>query len=149
MSVSIEKFVEFTQVVNNDYRILYFDIKLPYPSPLQWNFFVNELKENLKVIIELKCKFAFIFEAKLVGIVSTEYVMEFVRILLENRQLLETKLISTSVIYEGSLINALFEILKLFYKTKKPIEFVKHMNKAVEFINSNNLDSTSLTTIFN
>jgi len=148
MNVSIDKFVEFTQVINKDYRILYFDIKLPYPTPLQWKFFINELIDNLNVITELKCKFALIFEAKLVGIVSTDYIMEFVRILLEKRELLETKLIATSVIYEGSLINTLFEILKLFYKTKKPIEFVKDMSKAVKFIDSNNLHSTSLTTIF-
>ena len=149
MSVSVNKFVDFTQVINKDYRILYFDIKCPYPTPLQWKFFINELIENIDLIKELKCKFALIFEAKLVGIVSTDYVLEFVNVLLTNRELLETKLIATSVIYEGSLINALFEILKFFYKTKKPIEFVKDMNKAVEFIDSHNLDSTTLTTIFN
>jgi hypothetical protein len=76
---------------------------------------------------------------KIVGILSTEYIMDFINTLIMFEELLETKLISTSVIYEGALISTLFEILKMFYKTKKPIEFVPNMIKAVEFIDSKNI----------
>ena len=137
-SINIEKFVEFTQVINKDYRILFFEVKSAYPTPLQWSFLINEFNENIRVLKQLDCKFAFVFDVKLVGLISTEYILEFINLLKSVGVFLESKLISTSVIYEGVLINKMFEIIKLFYKTKKPIEFVSDMKKAVEFIDSNN-----------
>lgn len=136
--MSIEKFVDYTQILNKDYRILLFDIKTSIPTPLQWKFFINEFNENIRVLQNLECKFAFIFDAKLLGIISTEYILEFINLLKSNTDLLESKLISTSVIYEGVLINKLFEIIKLFYKTKKPLDFFPDMRKAIDFIDSNN-----------
>ena len=136
-AINIEKFVEFTQVINKDYRILFFEVKTPYPTPLQWSFLINEFNENIRVLKQLDCKFAFVLDVKLVGLISTEYILEFINLLKSVGVFLESKLISTSVIYEGILINKMFEIIKLFYKTKKPIEFVSDMKKAVEFIDSN------------
>lgn len=137
MSINVEKFVEFTQVINKDYRILFFEVKSPHPTPLQWSFLINEFNENIKVLKQLDCKFAFVLDVKLVGLISTEYILEFINLLKSVGLFLEAKLISTSVIYEGVLINKMFEIIKLFYRTKKPIEFVSDMKKAVEFIDSN------------
>lgn len=139
MSVEIDKYVEITQIINKDYRILYFEVKIQYPSPLQWKFCINELIDHFNVLKHLNTKFAFIMNVKIIGILSTEYIMDFINTLLMFEELLETKLISTSVIYEGALISTLFEILKIFYKTKKPIEFVPNMIKAVEFIDSKNI----------
>ena len=136
--MSIEKFVELTQIINKDYRILYFDVKMAYPTPLQWKFCMSEFDEHLSVLKHLNCKSAFIMNVKVIGLLSTEHIMDFINTLLKYEELLETNFIATSVIYEGSLISTLFEILKLFYKTKKPIEFVSNMTKAVEFIDSNN-----------
>ena len=137
-SINIEKFVEFTQVINKDYRILFFEVKCGSPTPLQWSFLINEFNENIRVLKQLDCKFAFVLDVKLIGLISTEYILEFINLLKTVGLFLESKLISTSVIYEGVLINKMFEIIKLFYKTKKPIEFVSDMNKAVEFIDSKN-----------
>lgn len=137
-AINIEKFVEFTQVINKDYRILFFEVKTSSPTPLQWSFLINEFNENIRVLKQLDCKFAFVLDVKLVGLISTEYILEFINLLKSVGVFLESKLISTSVIYEGVLINKMFEIIKLFYKTKKPIEFVSDMKKAVEFIDSNN-----------
>jgi len=137
--MSIEKFVEITQIVNKDYRILYFDVKMAHPTPLQWKFCISEFIEHLNVFKHLKCKFAFVMNVKLIGIISSEYIMDFINTLIANQFLLEDKLIATSVIYEGSLIGKLFEIIKIFYKTKKPIDFLPDMIKAVDFIDSNNI----------
>jgi len=138
--MSIEKFVEITQIIHKDYRILYFDVKTAHPTPLQWKFCINEFIEHLNVLKHLNCNFAFVMNVKLIGIISSEYIMNFINTLITNQYLLEDKLIATSVIYEGSLISKLFEIIKIFYKTKKPIEFVSNMEKAVDFIDSNNKD---------
>jgi hypothetical protein len=81
MTTSVEKFVEFTQILNKDYRILLFDVKCAHPTPLQWTFIVNEFKENLRVLNDLNCKFAFVLDVKLIGIISTEYILEFINIL--------------------------------------------------------------------
>jgi len=137
-TINIEKFVEFTQVINKDYRILFFEVKTPSPTPLQWSFLVNEFNENIRVLTQLDCKFAFVLDVKRIGLISTDYILKFINILIENSLILESKLIATSVIYEGILISKMFEIIKLFYKTKKPIEFVSTMQKAVEFIDTNN-----------
>jgi len=135
-AVNIEKFGEFTQILNGDYRILYFKTHIPYPSPLQWTFFVNELNENLNVLKNLNGNFAFILDLNLIGLLPTNYIVEFVNILKSESIFLESKLIASSIIYEGVLINKLFEIIKFFYETKKPIEFVTDMHKAVAFIDS-------------
>lgn len=136
--MSIEKFVDYTQIINKDYRILLFEVKFTYPTPLQWTFVINEFNENIRVLKNLDCKFAFILDVKIIGMISTEYIMEFINLLKSNAELLESKLISTSVIYEGVLINKMFDIIKLFYKTKKPLDFCPDMRKAIEFIESNN-----------
>jgi len=135
-AVNIEKFAEFTHILNKDYRILYLKVLMPYPSPLQWTFFINELNENLNVLKKIDCKFAFILDLNLIGLISSSYVLEFVNVLKSESELLESRLIASSVIYEGALINRLFEIVKLFYETKKPIEFVSQMRKAIDFIES-------------
>lgn len=140
MSVNIEKFAEFTHILTKDYRILYLKALMPYPTPLQWTFFVNELNENLNVLKKLDCKFAFIMELNLIGLISSSYVLEFVNILKSECDLLESCLIASSIIYEGALINRLFDIVKLFYQTKKPIEFVSDMRKAITFIESHEIN---------
>jgi len=138
MSMSIEKFVDYTQIINKDYRILLFDVKFAHPTPLQWTFVINEFNENIRVLKNLDCKFAFVLDVKLIGMISTEYILDFINLLKINSELLESNLISTSVIYEGVLINKMFDIIKLFYKTKKPLDFVCDMRKAIELIDRNN-----------
>ena len=133
----VEKFAEFTQIINSNYRILYFDVKTPHPTPLQWTFFTNELKENIRVLDNLNCRFAFILNVKIIGLLNMDYILDFINILNERSVILENKLISSSIIYEGVLINKMFEIIKLFYQTKKPLEFVGDMRKAVDFIDKN------------
>ena len=136
--MSIERFVDFTQIINKNYRILLFEVKFAHPTPLQWRFCIQEFLENLEYIINLNCKFAFIMDVKKVGLISTDYIMEFTRVLMSNGDLLEERLIATSAIYEGSFINKIFEIIKIFYKTKKPLELVEDMKKAIAFIDSQN-----------
>ena len=138
-NVNIEKFGEFTQILNKDYRFLYFKTNIPHPSPLQWTFFVNELNENLNLLKKINGKFAFILDLNSIGLLSTNYILEFVNILKSESIFLESKLIASSIIYEGALINKLFEIIKFFYETKKPIEFVVDMHKAIAFIDSKNV----------
>lgn len=134
--MSIVNFVDYTQIINKDYRILLLDVQHASPTPLQWSFTINELKENIENLKQLNIKFAFIFNVKKLGIISTEYIMEFIKVLTSYADLLENRLIATSVVYEGIIINTIFELIKIFYKTKKPIDFVKDMNSAVKFIDS-------------
>jgi len=132
--MSVEKFVDYTQIINTNYRILFFDVKYPTPTPLQWTFCMNEFKENLEHMKDLNCKFAFVMDVRKIGMISTDYIMEFTKLLMNNGDLLEERLIATTAITEGIIINKLFDIIKMFYKTKKPLELVKDMKKAIEFI---------------
>ena len=137
--MSIDRFVEYTQIVHTDYRILFFDVKSAQPTPLQWRFCIQEFKENLEHMKNLNCKIAFIMDVRKVGLISTEYIVEFTKLLMSNGELLEQRLIGTSAIYQGTLINKLFEIIKIFYKTKKPLEIVDDMKKAIAFIDLKNV----------
>jgi len=139
-NLNIEKFGEFTHLLTKDYRILYLKCNLAYPTPLQWTFFINELNENFNVLKKLDCRFAFVLDLNLIGLISSSYILEFVNVLKSESELLESRLIASSIIYEGSLINKLFEIVKYFYETKKPIEFVPDMRKAIAFIESHEKD---------
>lgn len=136
-NVSITKYIDFTQIVCQKYRILFFNVGDTYPTNLQWKFSIEEFKTNLNSLIELNVPFAFIMDLKKMCLIPTEYIMEFINILKSYFEILERNLIATSVIYEGILISKLFEIIKFFYKTKKPLEFVTDMNKAIEFIDLN------------
>jgi len=136
-NMSISKYIDFTQIVCQKYRILLFEVGDTYPTNLQWKFAVEEFKTNLDSLNELNVPFAFIMDFKKMCLIPTEYILEFINLLKSYCDILEGKLIATSVIYEGILISKLFEIIKYFYKTKKPLEFVTDMNKAVEFIDLN------------
>jgi len=134
VSMGISKYIDFTQIVCQKYRILFFEVSDTYPTNLQWKFAIEEFKKNLDSLIELNVPFAFIMDLKKMCLIPTEYILEFINLLKSYCEILERNLIATSVIYEGILISKLFEIIKYFYKTKKPLEFVTDMNKAIQFV---------------
>ena len=140
--MSIEKFITLSKVVHNG--LLYVELKVEHalPTPLQWRFAVEEVKDELQHRVEEDIPFALILDLTQMGFLPLGNIREFVEILEKQYVILEKRLVATSVITEGTLIGALFEIMKKFYKTKKPLKFVKNLEEARGFV-CENLEQSS------
>lgn len=62
------------------------------------------------------------------------YIKEFIQIMVDNSDLLEAKLYGTSAIAQGSIIKYIFDLINLFYKTKKPLKIVDNRDNALLFL---------------
>lgn len=108
------------------------------PSPMSWMLFKQELNNNIDSISNKDKKFGFIFDLKKLKMLSIEKIKEIVEILEKKGDILEEKLIASSIIVDNkSLMNAIFSIIEQFYKTKKPLKFLKNIDESHRFLMSN------------
>ncbi len=135
--MEIDKFTEILCTRYND-KILRveFVVKHSLPTTLQWTFFIEELKNLMDQLNNVKTRFFFVFDVREVGLLSIDYVKEFTSIMVVNRQMLEERLYASAAIAQGSIIKGIFEIINLLYKTKKPLSIVKDIDEALKFINT-------------
>lgn len=138
--MEIEKYITINYINYSNILIMEILINHATPTQLQWNFAKEDLKLNLLNISESNKKFGFIFNITKVGFVSMTYIKEFVKILEDNEQLLEAKLYGTSAIAEGVIIKYIFDLVNMFYKTKKPLKIVNSKENALLFIKECNTD---------
>jgi hypothetical protein len=135
--MSIEKFLSFENVVYDG--LLYIEMKVEHelPTPLQWRFSIEDMKSHLQLRAEQDIPFAFVLDLRKMGFLQLNQIREFVDLLEKNYVILENRLVASAVVTEGSLIGNLFEIMKKFYRTKKPLKFVKSMEEGRAFIVEN------------
>jgi hypothetical protein len=138
--MEIEKYITINYINYANILIMEISINHATPTQLQWNFAKEDLKSNLVNISESNKKFGFIFNITKVGFVSMTYIKEFVKILEDNEALLEAKLYGTSAIAEGVIIKYIFDLVNMFYKTKKPLKIVNSKENALLFIKECNKD---------
>ncbi len=113
-------------------------------TSISWEQFKYNLLQKLNLFKTNKKIFGFIFDLNKFKLLSIVKIKEIVKILEDHSDLLENQLIATSIITKNeSIINALFNIIKTFYKTKKPLTFVKDINKSHLFIQSNMIKEDS------
>jgi len=105
------------------------------PTPLQFIFTLEEMRENLELIKSKKVKFAFIMDVRKLGMLSISNLQEFVKLLESFEKMFEEYLVGSSIYTtENSILGFLFGIVKKFYKTKKPLKFVYSMEEAYGYI---------------
>jgi hypothetical protein len=138
--MEIDKFITINYINYSGILIMEITINHSTPTQLQWNFAKEELKDNLINITESNKKFGFIFDITRVGLISMNYIKEFITILEDNSNMLETKLYGTSAIAEGVIIKYIFDLINMFYKTKKPLKIVNTKENALLFIKECNKD---------
>jgi hypothetical protein len=68
------------------------------------------------------------------GLLSISQIKEFSAILHSNAPFLEKKLICSTVVAEGNIIKQIFELVKIFYKTVKPLKIVYNMEESDVYI---------------
>jgi hypothetical protein len=136
--MNIEPFVTIQKLKKDNITFIFLTVNKDVPTSLQWRMTIDDIKESLEYIKSDNGLFGFIMDVRKIGIISPNYIMEFVKLLSDYGPLLEEKLIATSVYTSsGSIIDVLFAIVKRFYKTKKPLKFVYTPEDAYKFIDEN------------
>ena len=134
MENSYNNFVEYKISTNNDNRIFLFNVKKELPTAFEWTCAVEDYKTKMTEMIEENVKFAYILDVRLLGLLSIKQIKEFSKILESYGPFLEKKLICSTVVAQGAIIKNIFELVKMFYKTVKPLKIVHSMDEGSVFI---------------
>ena len=137
--MNMEYFTTMTRVPHKEITVFYVTILRDVPSPLQWRFTIESFREELERVKHEHNKFAFIMDVRLIGRLSIAQIKEFAALLDSYSVILQKYLIASSIFTtNNSILATLFEIMKTFYKTKKPLKFVYTDEDAYEHIDSFN-----------
>ena len=135
--MEIEYFTKLERIPHHDITIFMVTILRELPTPLQWQFTIESFREELERVKHEHNKFAFIMDVRGIGRLSIAQIKEFVNLLESYNFVLQDYLIASSILTtNNSILAMLFEILKSFYKTKKPLKFVYSMEEAYGHIDS-------------
>jgi hypothetical protein len=138
--MEIDKFLTINYINYNGTLIMELKINHAIPTQLQWTFAKEDLKENLDNISKTNNKFGFLFDIIKVGMVSLTYIKEFTQIMIDNGDFLEEKLYASAAIADGIIIKNIFDVVNIFYKTKKPLKIVNNKEDALAFIKSHHIN---------
>ena len=120
-------FIEYKISKRNDILILLFDVKKEQPTPFEWTCAIEDFKNNMEKLKEENINFAYLLDVRLMGILSLSQIKEFSKLLQTYEKFLEKHLICSTVVAGGTIIKQIFEVVKLFYKTVKPLKIVNNM----------------------
>jgi alpha-N-acetylglucosamine transferase len=135
--MEIEYFTKLERIPHKDITIFMVTVLRDLPTPLQWQFTIESFRDEFERVKTEHNKFAFIMDVRLIGRLSISHIKEFVNLLESYNYVLQDYLIATSIYTtKNSILAVLFEILKSFYNTKKPLKFVYSLEGAYEFIDS-------------
>jgi hypothetical protein len=135
--MELEYFTKLERIPHNDITIFIITILRELPTPLQWQFTIESFREELEQVRKEKNKFAFIMDVRKIGRISIAQIKEFVDLLESYNFVLQDYLVASSIFTnQNSILATLFEIVKTFYNTKKPLKFVYDMNSAYAHIDS-------------
>ena len=132
--MDIDKFITISYTNYSGMLIMEIMINHALPTQLQWTFALEDLKSNLENVKKSNIRFGFIFDITKIGLISMAYIKEFIRVIECYTELLESKLYATSAVAQGSIIKHIFDLINLFYKTKKPLKIVDNRDEALLFI---------------
>jgi len=137
--MSVEPFITVTLEELPTYDIFYIVVNHPLPTPLQWVFTMEEVKEGLERCKTKGKRFAFIMDVRQLGMLSLKHTKEFVYLMESFTDLLMSCLIGSSIYSsKNSILDLLFSIVKQFYNTKKPLKFVYTKEDTYLFIEEQN-----------
>ena len=135
--MSMEYFTTMKRVPHKEITVFYVSILRDVPTPLQWRFTIESFREELERVKLEHNKFAFIMDVRLIGRLSIAQIKEFAHLLESYAPILQKYLIASSIYTtNGSILAMLFELMKTFYNTKKPLKFVYTEEDAYAFIDS-------------
>jgi hypothetical protein len=134
MEIPLNNFVEYKKSTKNNTVNLLFDVKKKLPTPFEWTCAIEDFKVNMATMIHEDLQFAYILDVRVMGFLSISQIKEFSKLLESYQEFLEKRLICSAVVAEGTLIKNIFDIVKMFYKTVKPLKIVNNMDDAQVYI---------------
>ena len=135
--MELEYFTKLERVQHNDITIFMITVLRELPTPLQWQFTIESFRDEFSRVKNEHNKFAFIMDVRKIGRISIAQIKEFVNLLESFTVVLQEYLVASSILTtKNSILAILFEIMKTFYKTKKPLLFVYDMQSAYDHIDS-------------
>lgn len=135
--MDLEYFTKLERIQHNDITIFMITILKELPTPLQWQFTIESFREEFERVKNEHNKFAFIMDVRKIGRISIAQIKEFVNLLESYTFILQDYLVASSIFTtKNSILATLFEIMKTFYNTKKPLKFVYDIKSAYDHIDS-------------
>jgi hypothetical protein len=135
--MELEYFTKLERVQHNDITIFMITVLRELPTPLQWQFTIESFRDEFARVKNEHNKFAFIMDVRKIGRISIAQIKEFVNLLESFTVVLQEYLVASSILTtKNSILAILFDIMKTFYKTKKPLLFVYDMKSAYDHIDS-------------
>lgn len=135
--MELEYFTKLERIEHNDITVFMVTVLKDLPTPLQWQFTIESFREELERFKNGRDKFAFIMDVRKIGRLSIAQIKEFVYLLESYSGVLQEYLIASSIFTtKNSILATLFEIMKTFYRTKKPLKFVYDLKSAYDHIDS-------------
>jgi len=135
--MELEYFTNLERIPHKDITIFMITVLKDLPTPLQWQFTIESFREEFERVKHEHNKFAFIMDVRKIGRISIAQIKEFVNLLESFTSILQEYLVATSILTtKNSILAVLFDIMKTFYNTKKPLMFVYDISSAYEHIDS-------------
>ena len=135
--MELEYFTKLERIPHKDITVFMITVLKDIPTPLQWQFTLESFREEFDRVKQEHNKFAFIMDVRKIGRLTIGQIKEFVNLLESFTYVLQDYLVASSILTtKNSVLAVLFDIMKTFYKTKKPLLFVYDMKSAYEHIDS-------------
>jgi len=128
------QWIDYKIYKNNNIIYFLFNVKKELPTSMEWTFAIEDFKTLMSDLKSQNIDFGFILDIRKMSLVSISQIKEFVNLLQSMSDHLESKLIASSIIAQGNIIKSIFEIVKIFYNTKKPLKIVNNFDEAYLFM---------------
>jgi hypothetical protein len=133
--MSVEPFITITLEEKPEYDIIFIMVNHALPTPLQWVFTMEEMKEGLERCKAKGKRFAFIMDVREMGMIPIKYTKEYVYLMESYSEMFISCLIGSAIFsHKNSILDLLFSIVTQFYNTKKPLSFVYELSDTYAFI---------------
>jgi hypothetical protein len=134
MENTYNNFIQYKISKKNDIFIFLFDVKKENPTAFEWTCSVEDFKQKMIEIQDMNINFVYVLDVRLMGLLTISQIKEFSKLLETYGPFLEKRLICSTVIADGNIIKNIFELVKMFYKTVKPLKIVNNMDNGDKFI---------------
>jgi len=122
----MELFGEHIVTIGALYNIVEIRIYKSIPTPIQWIAFIDNLKMAINNIKTRNIHFGFVIDINKLGLISINYIKEYIKIIESEHVLFEDKLLCSCIINKNVFfIKKFMRIIYVYYKTKKEIIFIE------------------------
>ena len=133
---SIKKFCKFEIINDKDFLFFNMTILEGEPTSMNWLIVMDELKQCFDLLRNSDKKFVIYIDSRKINNVPIAKIKNVTDLLKVEDKIIEKNLIC-SIIHTESLtfVEQFFKLVFSFYKTKKPLKFIKSKDDIMDFVN--------------